>query len=176
MENKTRSITGTAYRPERERLHSLKQQIAQDSEPSTTFQEIHELNTPDGRVVLSQIPPAPRGIPIAWKTHYYARNGESLAGLSIAKLDEIRSQSVADDWSAITCREASLHDLSSEALSRAREIYAGSPRTGFPRKRSALGATPRFLKRLDSLWAVVSPERACYSWVARSQHIIFFPP
>ena len=125
VENKTRTVIGTAYRPERERLHSLKQQIAQDSEPSTSFQEIHELQTPQGRVVLFQIPPAPRGIPIAWKTHYYARNGESLAGLSIAKLDEIRAQSVSEDWSAVICREATLNDLAPEALARAREIYTG---------------------------------------------------
>ena len=125
VENKTRTVTGTSYRLERERLHSLKQQIAQDSEPSTSFQEIHELNTPRGRVVLFQIPPAPRGIPIAWKTHYYARNGESLTGLSIAKLDEIRAQSVSEDWSAVICRQATLADLQPEALTRAREIYTG---------------------------------------------------
>lgn len=123
VENKTRTVTGTAYRPERERLHSLKQQIAQDSEPSTTFQEIHELSIPAGRVVLFQIPPAPRGIPIGWKTHYYARNGESLSGLPITKLDEIRAQSVADDWSAVICREAALADLDPTALAKAREAY-----------------------------------------------------
>ena len=76
-------------------------------------------------MILLEIPPAPRGIPIAWKTHYYARNGESLAGLSIVKLDEIRSQSVSEDWSAVICHEATLDDLSPEAVARAREIYAG---------------------------------------------------
>ena len=125
VSNKTRTVTGTTYRPERERLQSLKQQIANDSEPSTTFREIHELQTPAGRVILFQIPPAPRGMPISWKTHYYARNGESLAGLSISKLDTIRSQSVSEDWSAIICRDATLHDLSPDALTRAREIYTG---------------------------------------------------
>ena len=125
VENKTRAVTGTAYRPDRERLHSLKQQIAQDTEPSTSFQEIHEFETPGGRVILFQIPPAPRGIPIAWKTHYYARNGESLGGLSLAKLDEIRGQCISEDWSAVVCPDAQLDDLFPEALTRAREIYAG---------------------------------------------------
>lgn len=125
VNDKTRTVCGTTYRMERERLQSLKQQIAQDTEPSTTFREIHELSTPQGRVLLFEIPPAPRGIPIGWKTHYYARNGQSLAGLSIPKLDEIRSQSVSEDWSAVVCHQATLDDLDPAALSRAREIYWG---------------------------------------------------
>ena len=125
VKNSTRKIVGTTYRLDRERLNGLKQQIAVGSDPSTTFKEIHELMTDDGRVILFEIPPAPRGIPIGWQTHHYARNGECLTGLSFAKLDEIRSQSVSEDWSAIICREAALDDLLPEAVARAREIYAG---------------------------------------------------
>jgi len=119
----SRRIIGSAYRQDRERLHSLKNQIAQEIEPSMSFREIHELATPQGRVVLFEVPAAPRGIPIAWKTHYYARNGESLAGLSIAKQDEIRSQSLADDWSAIVCKDATIADLDPEAVAKAREVF-----------------------------------------------------
>lgn len=125
VKNSTRKVVGTTYRPDRERLHGLKQQIADGCDPSTTFREIHELLTDEGRVILFEIPPAPRGIPIGWQTHHYARNGESLTGLSFAKLDEIRSQSVSEDWSAIICRDATLDDLLPEAVARAREIYAG---------------------------------------------------
>ena len=125
VNNRTRKVVGTSYRPDRERLHGLKQQIADGCEPSTTFREIHELQTEEGRVILFEIPAAPRGIPIGWQTHHYARNGESLTGLSFAKLDEIRSQSVSEDWSAIICREATLDDLLPEAVARAREIYTG---------------------------------------------------
>ena len=46
VDNKKRQIIGTDYRPERERLHSLKHQIAQGTDPSTSFREIHELSTP----------------------------------------------------------------------------------------------------------------------------------
>ena len=123
VDNKTRLVIGTEYRQEKERLHSLKHQIAQDTEPSISFREIYELLTPQGRVVLFEIPAAPRGIPIAWKTHYYARNGESLDGLSIAKQDEIRSQSLADDWSAIVCKDATIADLDPDALAKARELF-----------------------------------------------------
>jgi len=37
VNNKTRSVVGTNYREELERLHSLKQQVAQSTEPSITF-------------------------------------------------------------------------------------------------------------------------------------------
>ena len=125
VDNKTRRVIGTDYRRERERLHSLKHQIAQGSDPSTSFREIHELNTPSGRVVLFEIPAAPRGLPIAWQTHFYARDGSSLSGLSIAKQDEIRAQSLADDWSSIVCKDATIADLDPEALGKAREIFIG---------------------------------------------------
>lgn len=123
VQNKSRHIVGTDYRQEKERLDSLKHQIAQGSDPSTSFREIHELDTPSGRVVLLEIPAAPRGIPIAWQTHFYARAGSSLTGLSIAKQDEIRAQSLADDWSAIVCKDATLADLDPDALAKAREVF-----------------------------------------------------
>lgn len=123
VDNRNRTPIGTDYRRDRERLHGLKHQIAQDTEPSVSFREIHELETNGVRVVLFEIPAAPRGIPISWKGHYYARNGESLGALSIAKLDEIRRQTLADDWSAAICKDATLADLGPEALAKAREVF-----------------------------------------------------
>ncbi len=123
VDNKTRKIIGTTYRENPERLDSLKQQIAQGTDPSVTFRDIHELRLPEGRVLLFEIPPAPRGIPIAWNRYYHARNGESLGGLDLAKLDKIRAQGAAEDWSAAICTNATLDDLNPEALARAREIF-----------------------------------------------------
>lgn len=123
VDNKTRHVIGTTYREDRERLHGLKQQIAQGTDPSVSFREIHELLIPQGRVVLFEIPAAPRGIPIAWHGHHYARNGESLAALDLAKLDEIRAQGANDDWSAVVCPGATVADLDPEALAKAREIF-----------------------------------------------------
>lgn len=123
VDNKTRKVIGTDYRKDRERLHSLKHQIAQNTDPSVTLREIHELETAQGRVILLEIPPAPRGIPIAWNGHYYAREGESLGALDLAKLDEIRSQGAAEDWSAVVCPGATTDDLDPEALAKAREIF-----------------------------------------------------
>ena len=124
VNDKTRTVVGTNYRPEPERLHGLKNQIAQSTEPSITFRNIHVLNHEKGRVVLFEIPAAPRGIPIAWKGHYYARAGESRAPLGLDKLDEIRQQTLAMDWTAQIVPGATLDDLDGTAVRKARESFA----------------------------------------------------
>ena len=125
VRNGDRSVVGTCYREDQERLQSLKQQIADGSNPSSSFREIHELQTAQGRVLLLEIPPAPRGIPIAWNGHYFARNGESLVALALGKQDEIRQQGVTEDWSAVVCSGATLADLDPVALAKARDIFVG---------------------------------------------------
>lgn len=124
VNNRTRRVVGTDYRPEVERLHSLKMQIAQNSDPRMTFRDIHELHHADGRVLLLQIPAAPRGMAIAWKGHYYARAGESLVPLGLDKLDEIRNQTLAQDWTAQVVAGATLDDLDEAATRKARESFA----------------------------------------------------
>lgn len=124
VDNKSRKVTGSHYRENTERLHGLKHQVAEETEPSITFREIHELAHENGRVILFEIPAAPKGIPISWKGHYYARAGESLMALSIDKQDVIRAQCSATDWSAVTVPGAGLHDLEPKALSVAREAFA----------------------------------------------------
>ena len=124
VNNKTRAISGTHYREEADRLNGLKHQIAQSTEPSVTFRNIHVLEDTAGRVVLFEIPAAPRGIPIAWKGHYYSRAGESLVPLGFAKQDEIRQQTVAEDWTAQPVSSATFEDLDEAALQRARKAFA----------------------------------------------------
>ncbi len=124
VNDKTRTVVGTNYRPEREHLDSLKAQMAQGTEPSIAFRNIHVLNDPAGRVVLFEIPAAPRGIPIAWKGHYYARAGESRVSLSLDKLDEIRQQTLMQDWTAQVVAEATLADLDDNAVRKARDSFA----------------------------------------------------
>lgn len=124
VNNKTRCVVGTDYRPQVERLHSLKMQIAENAAPRISFRDIHELHHTDGRVVLFEIPAAPRGIPIAWKGHYYARAGESLISLGLDKLDEIRAQTLQQDWTAQTLPQATVADLDEDALKVARESFA----------------------------------------------------
>lgn len=124
VDNKTRSVVGSGYRQDHDRLHSLKMQVAAETEPSITFRDIHELHTPQGRVVLFEIPAAPMGMPIGWKGHYYSRAGESLTSLGLDKQDEIRRQMGATDWSAQAVPSATLAHLDVNALTRARESFA----------------------------------------------------
>ncbi len=124
VNNKTRQVVGTDYRAKPDHLQSLKMQIANDAEPSITFRNIHELSTEAGRVLLLEVPAAPRGIPIAWKGHYYARAGESLVPLGLDKQDKIRQQTINEDWSAQVIPQASLNDLDERAVQAAREAFA----------------------------------------------------
>ena len=124
VDNRSRKPVGSDYRPEADRLQSLKMQISESTEPAITLRNIHELLLVDGRVLLFEVPSAPMGMPIAWKGHYYARAGESLTHLGLDKLDEIRHQIGAADWSAQAVPGATLAHLDDGALARARESFA----------------------------------------------------
>jgi ATP-dependent DNA helicase RecG len=147
VENRRRAVVGSAYRTETDRLNSLKHQIASDTEPGVTFRDIHVLDTPQGRVILFEIPAAPLGIPIAWKGHYYARAGESLAPLGLDKQDEIRGQTRDADWSARRIVEARLDHLDLEALTQARNRFTLKHANRFPAKEIALWSNAVFLDR-----------------------------
>lgn len=147
VRNKNRQIVGTDYRPQPERLQSLKMQVAQSTEPSITFRNIHELRHEDGRVVLMEIPAAPRGMPISWKGHYHARAGESLTSLGLDKLDEIRRQTIDQDWSAQIVPSAGLADLDQAAIAKARESFARKYANRFSQDEVAAWSDSAFLDR-----------------------------
>lgn len=117
IEDKSRKIVGTGFKRNAS-LEDLKHDLAQYVTGNITFIEIYELNLPEGRVLMFQIPPAPKGIPIAWKGHFYGRDGESLVALNIQELEAIRG--VASDWSEQICEEASIDDLDIQAIDFAR--------------------------------------------------------
>lgn len=119
---KDHSVCGTSYRKDAAKLDNLKHEIAQQTTGGMTFREIHVVDHPDGRVIMFEIPPAPIGIPIAFKGHYYGRDGESLVALSLNKLEQIRSQ-IMDDWSAVICPKASVLDLDPGAMKVARRSF-----------------------------------------------------
>jgi ATP-dependent DNA helicase RecG len=147
VNNQARTVTNTDYRSEPDRLQSTKMQIASDTEPSITFRNIHELNAPSGRVVLFEIPAAPRGMPIAWKGHYYARAGESLVALGLDKQDDIRQQTLASDWSAQLVPNATINDLDEAAVKKARETFARKHANRFSAEEIAGWPVPTFLDR-----------------------------
>ncbi len=116
-----REIVRTLYRLG-QNLSSLKHEIAKQT-GGVTFQEIYELNLPEGRVLMFQVPPASFGMPTSWKGHYYGRDGESLSFLSMQELETIRHQIGASDWSAQFCPQATIEDLDSDALNIARAKF-----------------------------------------------------
>lgn len=123
IEDKKRKIVGTAYRCGAGDLDKLKNEIANHTTARITFAEIYELTPPDGRVVMFKIPPAPKGIPTAWKGHYYGREGQSLGALSLQEIEQIRGQALSFDWSAQIIKDATIEDLDSDAIKKAREQY-----------------------------------------------------
>ena len=114
---------GSRFRPARKDLDSLKGEMAKKTTNRITFIEIHELHLPEGRVLMLEIPAAPKGLPIAFDGHYYGRDGEELSPLNLEEIERIRAQVVAEDWSAAIVHNATAEDLDPAAIARARENY-----------------------------------------------------
>ena len=123
VHDKTREILGTSFKNSMKSLQKLKHDLAQHTTDGHTFREIYELEIEGKRVLLFQIPATPRGIPMAWKGHFYGRNGESLVALDMGKYEEIRRQAINEDWSRQIVERASIDDLDAEAIKKAREGY-----------------------------------------------------
>ena len=82
-------------------MNSLKKEIGDKTTNNISFIEIHELNTPNGRVILFQIPAASTGIPVAFEGFYFGRANESLVALNIEKIERIRNQVLNRDGQEI---------------------------------------------------------------------------
>ncbi|MFH0735844.1 MAG: RNA-binding domain-containing protein [bacterium] len=118
-----KTIVGTSFRSSLKELHNLKKEIALKTSGNLTFIDIFPIETANGRVILFQIPAAPKGLPVTWEGHYYGRNGEALSPLNIDEIEKIRSQVVYYDWSAEIVKDASLDDLDLKALDKARHNF-----------------------------------------------------
>ena len=121
--NDNRNIVGTQFRRSPADLQSLKAEVANHTTNRITFIDIHEVMTESGRVIMFQIPPAPNGLPIAWKGHYYGRDGEELHPLNLEEIDRIRRKATFVDWSAGICPTATISDLEPFAIEKARLQY-----------------------------------------------------
>ncbi len=82
VDNITHKVLGTNYKRSRPLLDEMKKKLADQTTNRITFDEIYEVMYDGKRVVMFQIPAAPKGIPIAYKGHYYGRDGESLVALN----------------------------------------------------------------------------------------------
>jgi ATP-dependent DNA helicase RecG len=143
--NDQRRVVGSHFRAARKDLDSLKEDIANKTTNRITFIEIHEVAHANGRVVLFEIPAAPKGLPVAFDGHYYGRDGEALSPLNLEEIERIRAQSMVEDWSAVVVPAADLADLDEEALLVARRNY----KSKFPDKAAEVDGwdVPTFLNK-----------------------------
>ena len=130
VEDKKHTIVGSQFRPNRKDLDSLKGEIANKTTNRISFIEIYELPEPEGRVVMFKIPAAPKGIPVSFDGHYYARDGEELVPLNLEKIERIRAQATTEDWSIAIIPDAAFEDLDQDAIDLARKNY----KSKFPEK------------------------------------------
>ncbi|MCL1921781.1 MAG: putative DNA binding domain-containing protein [Kiritimatiellaeota bacterium] len=124
VEDTRHEIVGSNYRPRRKDLNSLMREVAEKTINRITFMDIFEVNGfPEGRVIMFQIPAAPRGLPVSFDGHYYGREGESLVPLNLEEIERLRSQAVTSDWSMGVVDDATLDDLDETAIAKARENF-----------------------------------------------------
>jgi len=104
-------------------LNEYKQEIANNTSPTSNFINTHRVNIEGKQVLMLQIPPAPKGMPVDWKGHCYGRNGSSLSALNNQERERIRLQNYAPDWGEEVVERATIDDLSVEAISEARKQF-----------------------------------------------------
>lgn len=116
-----KSIVGTSI--SENELNHYKKEIAEHTSPRMSFVKTHRVEKDGATILMLEIPSAPKGVPVAWKGHYYGRNGESLVGLTFDEIERFRSQNDSFDWSAQIIDAASISDLSEEAITEARRQF-----------------------------------------------------
>jgi ATP-dependent DNA helicase RecG len=121
-----RPVVGSAFVSSPAECNEVKRLIALGTSPPVSLTDPVALSQPEcaanTRVLMWRIPPAPRGAPVAWKGHFYGRDGESLGALALHELETIRAQSSQQDWSAQQV-DADWGQLDANALMRARHLY-----------------------------------------------------
>lgn len=116
-----KKIVGTSI--SNHQLNEYKLEIAKHTSPRNSFSNVHRIEKEGKQVLIFEIPAAAIGQPVSWKGHYYGRDGESLGALSDFDRDRIKAQIIKKDWSAEIIDEASIEDLSKEAIDFARIQY-----------------------------------------------------
>ena len=134
-----RTVVGTGYRTNTSDLHHLKSEIAQHTTSRITFQEIYEVQTELGRVILFQIAAAPQGMPIAWQGHYYGRDGEELNALATRLIPRKSGQVVGQILPQISLIPQIFIDFQEFAKTlyfQCVQLYVGSQRFEYWRNRT----------------------------------------
>ena len=87
-------------------------------------------------------------MPVSYNGHFYCRAGESLLALSLDKLDEIRHQTVTSDWTAVTVPEATVKDLDTVAVAKAKEGFILKHSSSFTEDEISRWTTEVFLEKI----------------------------
>ena len=116
-----KTIVGTQINDNQ--INEYKLEMASFTVPRLSFDEISKVNVDDKTVLICKIPAAPKGQPVSWKGHYYGRDGESLGALNDYERDRIKAQNASYDWSSQILPDASIDDLSKEAIDFGRKQY-----------------------------------------------------
>lgn len=117
-----RTLVGTDISDKQ--LNEYKAEIVQNTSPRMGLIEAHRLTKNEKNILLLEVPAAPKGQPISWKGFHYGRDGESLGALNEHEYAKIKSQNNSFDWSAQIIKNATLTDLSEEAIAQARIRFA----------------------------------------------------
>ncbi len=132
VDDVTRQVKGTTFDPFQQKIKSDKGNGNQSlvmwlqflTQPRADFQ-FHELQHPDGRVVLLEIHPA-RSAPVAFKQGRYIRIDSHKVKLADHPDKEARlweQLGLKDDWTREVVPEATWDDLDPQAVAAARQRY-----------------------------------------------------
>ena len=84
--------------------------------------DAEELQHPDGRVLVFQVPPRPIGMPLEYQGAYWMRGGDSLIPMTQDRLRRIFDET-GPDFSAEICTAARLDDLDPAAVEVFRQLW-----------------------------------------------------
>lgn len=114
-----RNPVGTSVLPEEKDCMALRKEIADKTTNRITFRGIYPIEYLGKRIILFQIPTLP-GCVVTYNGIAYGRDGESLVGLSLDKIDILRARN--SDWSEELLSE-DMSSLDPVAVSLAKELY-----------------------------------------------------
>lgn len=84
--------------------------------------DVEEIQCPDGRVVVFQVPSRPIGMPLEYRGTYWMRSGESLVPMTSDQLRRIFAET-SPDFSAEVCTPAQWDDLDPAAVEVLRQLW-----------------------------------------------------
>ena len=84
--------------------------------------DVDEIQHPDGRVLVFQVPSRPIGVPLAYQGAYWMRGGESLIPMTPDQLQRIFAET-SPDFSAEICTPAQLDDLDPATVEVLRQLW-----------------------------------------------------